>query len=92
MTTTDTHDLIVNAIWNAANGRPIPFNPDDLAAAVLPIVAEEVRKAKAEAWAEGWDHRNTPDGYAWDGEQDVPLVSSRYDNPYCETGDSDEHR
>ena len=55
MTTTDTHDLIVNAIWNAANGRPIPFNPDDLAAAVLPIVAAEVRKAKAEAWAEGWD-------------------------------------
>lgn len=61
----------------------------DLAAAVLPIIAAEVRAASEKAWEEGWDDRNTPDGYAWDGEQDVPLTSSRYDNPYrvTETGD-----
>ena len=63
----------------------------DLAAAVLPIIAAEVRAASEKAWEEGWEDRNTPDGYAWDGEQDVPLTSSRYDNPYradeYETGD-----
>ena len=61
------------------------------AAAVLPIIAAEVQAASEKAWEEGWEDRNTPDGYAWDGEQDVPLTSSRYDNPYCateyETGD-----
>ena len=62
-----------------------------LAAAVLPIIAAEVQAASKKAWEEGWEDRNTPDGYAWDGEQDVPLTSSRYDNPYCaaeyETGE-----
>ena len=55
------------------------------AAAVLPIIAAEVQAASEKAWEEGWEDRNTPDGYAWDGEQDVPLTSSRYDNPYCAT-------
>ena len=62
-----------------------------LAAAVLPIIAAEMQAASEKAWEEGWEDRNTPDGYAWDGEQDVPLTSSRYDNPYrateYETGD-----
>ena len=52
----------------------------EIAAAVLPTVAEEVRKAKAEAWYEAY----------WEGQSD-----SRYDfitpNPYRETGGSDDH-
>ena len=57
-----------------------------IAAAVLPIVAEEVRKAKAEAWDE------TCEAFAWcitNGpiEHVPPYVLER--NPYRETGDSD---
>lgn len=65
---------------------------EEIAASVLSIVEDAERQAKAEGWDEGWEHRDTPDEYARDGEQDVPLVSSRYDNPYrdTETGDNDE--
>ena len=52
----------------------------DLAAAVLPIVAVEVRKAKAEAWDEGYMEATSGD--------DNPLA-----NPYRyeqETGHDDE--
>lgn len=56
------------------------------AAAVLPIVDAAVKRGQAEAWAKGWDAASTPDGYAWDGEQDVPVAPS-YWNPYKETPD-----
>lgn len=48
-----------------------------LAAAVLPIVEAEVRKAKAEAWDEGHNTRRTVEKGGW------------YLNPYraTETGD-----
>ena len=54
MTTTDTDALterIARALRQATdNGAD---RTEGYAAAVLPIVAEEVRKAKAEAWQEG---------------------------------------
>lgn len=98
MTTTDTDalaELIYRETFEARYPDYIWGDAPDFVkeahraryAPVLPIVAEEVRKAKAEAWDEGWEHRDTPDEYAWDGEQDVPLVPSRYVNPYRETGD-----
>lgn len=54
----------------------------EIAAAVLPIVDEEVRKAKAEAWDEGHNTRRTVERGGW------------YLNPYraTETGDIDEQR
>ena len=97
--TTALQERIARALYeNAEYYGPAPTQPpwewrDDeergewmeVAAAVLPIIAAEVQAASEKAWEEGWEDRNTPDGYAWDGEQDVPLTSSRYDNPYCAT-------
>ena len=95
--TTDTASLqerLWEAVAEVRDQHPRVFNDaptDDVIAAVLPIIAAEVQAASEKAWEEGWEDRNTPDGHAWDGEQDVPLTSSRYDNPYCateyETGD-----
>ena len=55
----------------------------EIAAAVLPIVAEEVRKAKAEAWDEGQEagYRNAeakrPYDEMWTGEEPILI-----DNPH----------
>lgn len=61
-----------------------------IVAAVLPIVAEEVRKAKAEALREAagpeWGNNNT----LWSGPR-VRAKITRRATEY-ETGDSDEHR
>lgn len=62
----------------------------DNAAAVLPIVAEEVRKAKAEALREAagpeWGNNNT----LWSGPRVRAKITRRADR--IETGGSDEHR
>ena len=89
--TTDTTALQERLAYAVHDMRTVDKHPGDdnhpfnIAAAVLPIIAAEVQAAPEKAWEEGWEDRNTPDGYAWDGEQDVPLTSSRYDNPYCAT-------
>ena len=60
---------------------------EQIAAAVLPIVAEEVRKAKAEAWDEGCGAFEA--AHKWDNTEPWGHL---IENPYRETGDSDEHR
>lgn len=64
--------------WTERMGRA---QADQIAAAVLPIVAVEVRKAKAEAWDDGEASGLTEaaGGHGWP-------------NPYRETEGSDEHR
>lgn len=57
------------------------------AAAVLPIVEAEVRKAKAEAWDEGCEAFES----AHKCDHIEPWGHLR-DNPYRETGASDDHR
>ena len=57
--TTDTTSLqerLWEAVAEVRDQHPRVFNDaptDDVIAAVFPIIAAEVRKAKAEAWSEG---------------------------------------
>mgnify|MGYP007092277076 CR=1 FL=1 len=89
MTTTDT-DALTERLWEAVaevrDQHPRVFNDaptDDVIAAVLPIIAVEVRTAKAEAWDEGQEagYRNAeakrPYDEMWTSE--VPIL---IDNPY----------
>ena len=65
----------------------------DRAAAILPIVAEEVRKAKAEAWDEGYSEaEDWCEEYREAVDEFPPRAVPYPTNPYRETGDSDEHR
>src|SRR5690606_14495385 len=95
MTTTDTDALqerIAEELYydqhpegRHRNEWPTAVYPDtvyeyrDLAAAALPLIAAEVRKAQADAWdeAERATHR-------WFND---PFVPDMPDNPYRETGD-----
>ena len=65
--------------WPAVVYPDTAYECRDLAAAVLPIIAAEVKSAKAEAWDEGYLDRSPYGGRA----------RSRADNPYraAETGD-----
>ena len=78
------HENLTVRLWDVihdARSTPSGHAPTSaIVAAVLPIVAEEVRKAKAEAWDEGHNTRRTVERGGW------------YLNPYRETGDSDDHR
>lgn len=96
MTTTDT---LAEKIRDEVRGIAVEYDygsidigfdaANEVATAVLPIIAEEVRKAKAEARDEGysrgeWDHCDA------DLPCDGPTAAES--NPYRETGGSDEHR
>ena len=96
MTTTDTDGLkerIASALWNRALDNDERIIPDChvLADAVLPIVAAEVRKAKAEAWDEC---AHEADRRWLIGGQSAAILHDR--SPYRatehEAGDSDERR
>ena len=92
MATTDTDALIERIARAAATSEGSgPDQPDHEAVVgeylsdaqfLAPAIAEEVRKAKVEAWDEGYLDRSPYGGRA----------QSRADNPYRETGGSDEHR
>ena len=80
-------------LWDAihdARSTPSGHAPTSaIVAAVLPILAEEARKAKAEAWDEGWKERSRRDIYRSGPLDDARPVPGppRSLNPYRETGD-----
>ena len=86
----------VTQVYDAKDGRGTEVGVHapvyEVVAAVLPIVAEEVRKAQAEALREtaDWWAANPDDG-AFESDRDTRNwlrdVAAEY-----ETGDSDEHR
>ena len=77
-------------LWDAihdARSTPSGHAPTSaIVAAVLPILAEEVRKAKVEAW-----ERGHVCGYS-DAQDTARNITRGPHNPYTKTGDSDEHR
>ena len=105
MTTTDTDALTERVARVIHDMRAVDKYPGDghhpfnIAAAVLPIVAEEVRKAKAEAWREYAAALEAVPDYA-PTEYDRGRVDQRYATveelhvhaTEYEAGDSDEHR
>ena len=99
MTTTDTDALTERIARAAATSEGFgPDQPDHEvvvgeylsdARFLAPFIAEEVRKAKAEAWDEGY-FIGYGEGIGELAEEDVP--NNPYDATEHETGDSDEHR
>ena len=96
MTTDDLTERIARALARQDGYDPdkhcdewIMYGMRESAAAVLPIVEAEVRKAKAEAWDEGCEAFEV----AHKCDHIEPWGHLR-DNPYrtTETGGSDEHR
>ena len=87
---TDTTDLTKRLTWVLQRGGL--QGPDahkdgwfaGLAAAVLPIIAAEVRKAQAAAWDEGYE-AGMLDTYRLG--RDMELTITPAPNPYRETGD-----
>ena len=101
MTTTDT-DALTERLWEAIaeardKGERTAHDVDsyEVVAAVLPIVAVEVRKAKAEAldefaaWAESLNDKHPRFKAANDLAADM---AKRFKADNYETGDSDERR
>ena len=95
--TTDTAALqerIEHALWgvtqvyDARDGRGTEVGVHapvyEVAAAVLPIIAAEVRKARAAAWDEGYE-AGMFDTYRLG--RDMELTITPAPNPYRETGD-----
>ena len=85
--TADTASLqerLWEAVAEVRDQHPRVFNDaptDDVIAAIFPIIAAEVRAAKAEAWEQGY-------GDCWNYHQSNGLAGT-YRNPYraTETGD-----
>lgn len=96
MTTTDTDalkEIIAAALWNRAldNGERIIPDCHVLAAAVLPIVADEVRKAKAEALREAATEIEGMGVEPWNAL--TPATRAlRFRATEYETGDSNDHQ
>ena len=82
MNSKDLQERIARALWDHAVADGVRIIPDCrlLAAAVLPIVAEEVRKAKAEAW-----ERGHVCGYS-DAQDTARSITHGPHNPYTKTG------